>query len=158
NVRVPRLTVSPAGRTRHSSPSAKRPSPSRLLPITFSLANTEVEMMEFISPQRHRGHGEGTGGESSSLRFAASLCDLCASVVKSLNRSPMKPALLLLFVIAPASAEPSRVWKLWETKPPGDFTAPGPETASEPKPTDKLPILRLTNISEPRLEFYEPAA
>ncbi len=28
----------------------------------------------------------------------------------------------------------------------------------EPKPTDKLPILRVTNIAEPRLEFYEPEA
>ncbi len=50
------------------------------------------------------------------------------------------------------------MWKLWEGKPPGDFTTPGPETATEPKPTDKLPILRITNIAEPRLEFYEPAA
>jgi acetyl esterase/lipase len=50
------------------------------------------------------------------------------------------------------------VWKLWEGKPPGDFTVPGPETVTEPKPTDKLPILRITNIAEPRLEFYEPAA
>ena len=67
-------------------------------------------------------------------------------------------AALLLAAGAVAQAEPSRVWKLWEGKPPGDFTVPGPETTTEPKPTDKLPILRLTNIAEPRLEFYEPAA
>ncbi|HYR57039.1 MAG TPA: alpha/beta hydrolase [Chthoniobacteraceae bacterium] len=75
----------------------------------------------------------------------------------------MKIALLLasVFVLAAANsrAEPSRVWKLWtETPPPGDFTTPGPETVTEPKPTDKLPILRITNIAEPRLEFYEPPA
>ena len=50
------------------------------------------------------------------------------------------------------SAEPSRVWKLWEGKTPGDFTVPGPESVT------KRGILRITNIAEPRLEFYEPAA
>ena len=34
---------------------------------------------------------------------------------------------------------PTRVLKLWEGKPPGDFTVPGPETVTEPKPTDKTP-------------------
>ena len=75
----------------------------------------------------------------------------------------MKTALLLLFLLqlaasAVVNAGPSRVWKLWEGKPPGEFAVPGPETTTEPKPTDKLPILRITNIAEPRLEFYEPAA
>jgi len=76
----------------------------------------------------------------------------------------MKPFLLPLAIIAlasfaqAASPQPTRVWKLWEGKPPGDFTVPGPETITDPKPTDKLPILRITNIAEPRLEFYEPAA
>ncbi len=69
----------------------------------------------------------------------------------------------LLFTLSLASLQaappkPDRTLKLWEGKAPGDFSVPGPETATEPKPTDKLPILRLTNISEPRLEFYEPAA
>lgn len=68
------------------------------------------------------------------------------------------PLALACFATATLHAEPSRVWKLWEGKPPGDFTVPGPETVTEPKPTDKLPILRITNIAEPRLEFYEPAA
>ncbi len=70
----------------------------------------------------------------------------------------MKIIMLALALLAPfaAEAEPSRVWKLWEGKAPGDFTAPGPETLTEPKPTDKLPIQRLTNVTEPRLEFYEP--
>ena len=74
----------------------------------------------------------------------------------------MKTALLLSALLFAAGAalpaEPSRTWKLWDGKPPGDFTVPGPETTTEPKPTDKLPILRITNIAEPRLEFYEPAA
>ena len=74
----------------------------------------------------------------------------------------MKIVPLLLAVIFAtglrAQCEPTRVWKLWEGKPPGDFTTPGPETLTEPKPTDKLPIQRLTNVSEPRLEFYEPTA
>jgi len=67
---------------------------------------------------------------------------------------------VLAFVLSPAfsaePAKPDKVLKLWEGKPPGDFTAPGPETLTEPKPTDKLPIQRLTNVTEPRLEFYVP--
>ncbi len=70
----------------------------------------------------------------------------------------MKIALFLLALLASSRlhAEPARVWKLWEGKPPGDFTAPGPEAVTERKPADTVPIKRLTNISEPRLEFYEP--
>ena len=74
------------------------------------------------------------------------------------------PLLLSLFAVVFSlplhadSPKPDRVLKLWEGKPPGDFTVPGPETVAEPKPTDKLPILRITNIAEPRLEFYLPAA
>lgn len=54
--------------------------------------------------------------------------------------------------------KPSRVLRLWDGKAPGEFSVPGPETVTDPKPTDKLPILRITNIADPRLEFYEPAA
>lgn len=54
-------------------------------------------------------------------------------------------------------AKPDRVLRLWEGKAPGDFTAPGPETNTPPKPTDKLPIARLTNVSDPRLDLYVPA-
>lgn len=70
------------------------------------------------------------------------------------------PLLLVVALLASSAlhAAPPRVWKLWEGKTPGDFTTPGPETLTEPKPTDKLPIQRLTNVAEPRLEFYEPAA
>lgn len=74
----------------------------------------------------------------------------------------MKVTALLLFLapLAPLHAappKPDRVLKLWEAKAPGDFSVPGPETVTEPKPADKAPILRLTNIAEPRLEFYLPA-
>ena len=73
----------------------------------------------------------------------------------------MFPRLLLLLIVPTLvfaePAKPDRVLKLWDGKPPGDFTVPGPETYSAPKPTDKLPIARLTNISEPRLELYLPA-
>jgi acetyl esterase/lipase len=72
----------------------------------------------------------------------------------------MKTALALLALLtAVVHAElpkPDRVMKLWDGKPPGDFTAPGPELLSGPKPTDKTPISRLTNVTEPRLEFYLP--
>ena len=70
------------------------------------------------------------------------------------------PFLLTLLVCATARlhAEPSRVMKLWDGPPPGDFTVPGPETVTQPKPGENPPILRLTNIAEPRLEIYEPAA
>ena len=73
------------------------------------------------------------------------------------------PALLPLLVVLAVSSlhaaapKPDRVVKLWEGKAPGEFTVPGPETTTEPKPTDKTPILRVTNIAEPRLEFYIPA-
>ena len=73
----------------------------------------------------------------------------------------MRIALLLsafALLSTPLCAGPSQVWKLWDGKAPGEFTVPGPETVTEPKPTDKLPILRITNIAEPRLEFYEPVA
>jgi acetyl esterase/lipase len=65
-------------------------------------------------------------------------------------------ALTISSVSVAEPPKPDKVLKLWEGKPPGDFTAPGPETLAEPKPTDKLPIQRLTNVSEPRLEFYLP--
>ena len=65
---------------------------------------------------------------------------------------------LLAAGVALADGEPARVWKLWEGKPPGDFTVPGPETVTQPKPGENPPILRITNIAEPRLEIYEPAA
>jgi len=65
-------------------------------------------------------------------------------------------ALTAISSSAAESSKPDRTLKLWEGKPPGDFTTPGPETLTEPKPTDKLPIQRLTNVAEPRLEFYLP--
>lgn len=71
----------------------------------------------------------------------------------------MKTLLVLLATcgsLHAATPAPTRVLKLWEGKPPGDFTVPGPESVTEPKPTDKLPILRITNVAEPRLELYEP--
>jgi len=71
----------------------------------------------------------------------------------------MLPLLFVFGCLVPlaAQAAPIRTWKLWNAHAPGDFTAPGPETLTEPKPADKLPIQRLTNVTEPRLEFYEPA-
>lgn len=75
----------------------------------------------------------------------------------------MKSSTLLALVLLTSASlhaappKPDRVWRLWEGKAPGDFTVPGPEEVLAPKPTDKAPILRLTNIAEPRLEFYEPA-
>ena len=67
---------------------------------------------------------------------------------------------LVLAALASAHlhADPSRVMKLWDGKPPGDFNVPGPEQLTPANPADALPILRLTNIAEPRLEIYEPAA
>jgi acetyl esterase/lipase len=70
----------------------------------------------------------------------------------------MKPVLIALLLAATLHAEPSRVLKLWDGKPPGDFTVPGPEQLTPGDSAGKPPILRLTNIAEPRLEFYEPAA
>jgi hypothetical protein len=53
---------------------------------------------------------------------------------------------ILLFILAFARADepkPDQAAKLWESKPPGDFTVPGPETITPPKPADALPILRI---------------
>ena len=72
----------------------------------------------------------------------------------------MKSAAFLFALVLGTTlhAEPSRTFKLWEGKPPGDFTVSGPETVTQPKPGENPPILRITNIAEPRLEIYEPAA
>ncbi len=74
----------------------------------------------------------------------------------------MKTAFLLFFAVAlglvRVEAEPSRTFKLWEGRPPGEFTVPGPETVTQPKPGENPPILRITNVFEPRLEIYQPAA
>ena len=70
----------------------------------------------------------------------------------------LRAIIILLSVNALACAEPSRVWKLWEGKPPGDFSVPGPESRMEPKPGENPPIQRITNIAEPRLDLYEPPA
>jgi acetyl esterase/lipase len=76
----------------------------------------------------------------------------------------MRLSAFLCFIVALtalASADlpkPDRVMRLWEGKAPGDFSVPGPETVTPPKPTDSLPILRITNVADPRLEFYEPEA
>ena len=70
----------------------------------------------------------------------------------------MKLIAIALLLAATLHAEPSRVLKLWNGKPPGDFTVAGPEQLTPGDPAGKPPILRLTNIAEPRLEFYEPAA
>jgi acetyl esterase/lipase len=78
--------------------------------------------------------------------------------MKSLGPLLLSVTILSLASLHAASPPPDRVWRLWEGKAPGDFTVPGPETVTEPKPTDKLPILRITNIADPRLEFYVPAA
>src|SRR5215207_1099433 len=66
-------------------------------------------------------------------------------------------AALALDSFAPAGpVAPDRTLKLWDVKPPGDFTAPGAETDTPAKPTEAAQILRLTNVTEPRLEFYSP--
>jgi acetyl esterase/lipase len=72
----------------------------------------------------------------------------------------MKTLALLLLAATTALAEPAkpdRVLKLWEGKVPGDFTVSGPEALTPAKPGDTSAIARLTNVAEPRLEFYEPA-
>jgi acetyl esterase/lipase len=69
----------------------------------------------------------------------------------------MKLLAILLTISALAFAEPpkpDRTLKLWENaKPPGDFTVPGPETLT---PGTKDGIARLTNVAEPRLDFFSP--
>jgi acetyl esterase/lipase len=86
----------------------------------------------------------------------------CSTIAErdGLWRSFAMRARLLLFLLPTLAfadaAKPDRVLKLWEGKPPGDFTVPGPEIVTPPKPTDKMPIMRLTNVSEPRLDLYVP--
>lgn len=76
----------------------------------------------------------------AQMRVLTLTCLLAATVVSALAETP----------------KPDRVLRLWEGKAPGDFTVSGPETVTEPKATDSLPILRITNVADPRLEFYEP--
>ena len=64
-------------------------------------------------------------------------------------------ALLTTFVRAEIP-KPDRVIKLWERQAAGRFHGARTGDVTQPKPTDKPPILRLTNIAEPRLEIYEP--
>ena len=87
--------------------------------------------------------------------------ELPGAAIPRTTRHVKLPLSLLALCAAFLHAEPpkpDRVLKLWDGKPPGDFTAPGPETLTPPKPTDKTPISRLMNVSEPRLELYFPPA
>ena len=81
----------------------------------------------------------------------------CAKAGGATSRSLMRLAVFILAFAATVQAQPDQVFKLWE-KPPGDFKVPGPESFTPSKPTDKLPVARLTNVAEPRLELYLPPA
>lgn len=65
---------------------------------------------------------------------------------------------VLLGTTAGGVAAPSRVFELWDGKPPGNFAVSGPENVQEPTPGEKGSILRITNVADPRLELYEPDA
>lgn len=67
-------------------------------------------------------------------------------------------ALLVPPLVRAELPKPDAVVQLWEAAVPGEFTAPGPEAVTEPKPTDSMPILRVTNVHRPRLEIYDPPA
>lgn len=58
-------------------------------------------------------------------------------------------------VVGPASAQPATV-KLWPGKVPGEKGNVGPERVLEAKATEKNPVMRITDISDPAIVVYRP--
>lgn len=61
-----------------------------------------------------------------------------------------------LVSLAPA-ADPPTVLELWPGKAPGEKGDIGDEKVEGPKPGEKTPIKRLTNVSKPTISVYRPA-
>ena len=57
-------------------------------------------------------------------------------------------------IVNPSAADPVEVVKLWEGVAPGDTSEIGPEEMPPSNPKSKRARARLTNVSEPRIEFY----
>lgn len=56
-----------------------------------------------------------------------------------------------------AAAEEPQILKLWPGKAPGEKGDIGPEAPLEPKATEKNPVLRIGNVSDPTIAVYRPA-
>ena len=67
------------------------------------------------------------------------------------------PFLLLSWANMTAAQEKPLVVDVWPGKAPGETGDLGPEKATEPKKTDKNPVLRITNVSKPTLTIFRPA-
>jgi acetyl esterase/lipase len=65
--------------------------------------------------------------------------------------------LVLISCFAAHAAEPA-VIPVWPNQPPGEPVATEPETAQPNKPGEHPPVTRLTNVSQPTLTVYLPAA
>src|SRR5436853_1677114 len=59
--------------------------------------------------------------------------------------------------IVRASADEPQTHKLWPGKVPGEKGDVGPEKIVEAKATEKNPVLRITDVSDPTISIYRPA-
>ena len=57
---------------------------------------------------------------------------------------------------APAAEKPL-VLDVWPDKAPGEMGEVGKETATDSQPGDKIPVKRVTNVTQPTLTIFEPA-
>jgi acetyl esterase/lipase len=73
-------------------------------------------------------------------------------------RLPLTVTVVAAILVAnTVSADPPQTHKLWPGKVPGEKGDVGPEKTLEAKPTEKNPVLRITDISEPTITIYHPA-
>lgn len=74
-----------------------------------------------------------------------------------MKRSAMLlPVIALVLVPAAAQADKPHVLDLWPSKPPGDTASVGEEKTETPRPGDKFPVTRITNVSIPTLTISRP--
>src|SRR5262245_50483470 len=73
----------------------------------------------------------------------------------------MRTLLSLLAIVAlcgtAIAADKPLVLDVWPGKAPGETADVGPERVTEAKPTDKIAVLRITNVSKPTLSIFRPA-
>jgi acetyl esterase/lipase len=66
-------------------------------------------------------------------------------------------ALVLACVAGRVGADEPRTIKLWPGNVPGETGKIGAEKSVEPKVTEKTPVTRVTNVTEPTITVYRPA-
>jgi acetyl esterase/lipase len=64
--------------------------------------------------------------------------------------------MVVAFGRAPA-ADKALILEVWPAKAPGEVGQVGPRKVQEPKPDDKIPVQRITNVTRPTLAVFKPA-